>query len=677
MDIQNTNNKTLNVDISDYWMILKKRLFLVIFIFLTVLSAVVFYTIKQKSVYQSRCMVKISSRQPMATIRGGQITWYGSSGNSLAAEITLMKNKSIILETTLSILQKRINSPFLKGANKEYYKEYLDEITKISFSMQEQAYLNSLNKGVLANFININIVPQSNIISINASGPYTSVVTNIVNVLAMVYRADYWKNKTQEARETRDFIGQQIERIKMEIEKTKDELKQISQKNNFLGTASIYQDELTNALIEHERLKEKYKETHPKIIKHRRIIDAIKKRLENIPGVNRRYSELQTQYEEKTALRKLLGEHYLKADIDYEAKRSKAKDEISIISKANSASKLRPNEQMNITVGALFGLILGCILAFVWEGFDTSIGKIEDVEHITGMPVIAHIPLLGKEDIQKKITTPITALLNLLLNLFYGCMPFKRPLKPRDLEKKILLKYDSLSMTAEAYRTLRTNIQFAVGTLNQTGYVIAITSASPREGKTLTASNLAIALAQMGKSTLLLEADMRNPRIAPLFKIDKHPGLSDLLIGTVKQEATIRTFTDILMGNSKWDELVDTQGIDNLHILPCGTLPPNPSELLLSQSFKDLIENLKKEYDYVIIDTPPTLPVSDSSIVGTIADGSILVYQSDTTSRHLLLRAIQTLQKSKTNILGIVINQLSFDVVIRSGNTYSYHHEQD
>jgi Mrp family chromosome partitioning ATPase len=222
---------------------------------------------------------------------------------------------------------------------------------------------------------------------------------------------------------------------------------------------------------------------------------------------------------------------------------------------------------------------------------------------------------------------------------------------------------------------LRTNIHFAIGATKGKGNVIEITSTSPREGKTLTSTNLAIEIAKMGKTTLLIEADMRRPQIASLFKINEKPGLSDLLIETADESEAVRTITDILMGNSEWDRLTEVQGIDNLHIIPCGTIPPNPTELLLSNEFKKLIDKFREEYDFIIIDTPPTLPVSDSSIISPVVDGVVLVYQSDKTSRHLLLRAIQTLKKNRANLVGIVINQLSFDVILRSergGYAYSY-----
>ena len=130
--------------------------------------------------------------------------------------------------------------------------------------------------------------------------------------------------------------------------------------------------------------------------------------------------------------------------------------------------------------------------------------------------------------------------------------------------------------------------------------------------------------------------------------------------------------TDLLIGDSEWDKLMEIQGIDNLNILPCGTTPPNPTELLISPEFASLVAKLRSQYDYIIIDTPPTLPVSDAVIVSSVTDGSLMVYQSDTTSRHLLLRAIQSIQKNQSKLLGIVINQLAFDVVIHSKSKYGY-----
>lgn len=665
----------LNIDLADYWMILRKRLLQVILVFILILLLVIAYTVKQTPLYQSACKIKISTRQPMATIEGAQITWYGAKGNEINSEITLISNKDEILNSVLDILKNKENSEVFKAdTSRDYYTiDEIEKVKKIRFSEEERAYLNGFTHETLKNAIEIEQMPQSDIVAIKVKSSYRDVAVAAANILAMVYRADFWGSKTLEANETKKFIEKQLNDTKAGLEKNKKDMEKSTEEKIFLGSSSVYQSELTALRIELEKLKEKYQENHPRIIKQKNIIKAIETDLARFPRTKQEYDENLAEQELRRSLCKTLGELSLKAKIDYEAKRQKAKDEIQIISEASVAEKLKPNETMNVIAGALFGIIIGCISAFVWEGLDTSIGKIEDVEKITRLPVIAHIPLIGAQPSHSRFIRflhPAKTLWNVFTRAVLGLLPFWKKEKPLDLDKKILFNFDPLSMPAEAYRTLRTNLQFAIGASKMTGNVIAITSTSPREGKTLTSTNLVIALAQMGKRALLVEADMRCPQIANLFKIDSKPGLSDMLIGTAKRNDGIRTFTDILMGESEWDKLMDTQGIDNLHILPCGTIPPNPSELLLSPEFRELIEELKKDYDFIVLDTPPTLPVSDSSIVGTIVDGTALIYQSDTTSRHLLLRAIQTLQKNHAKLFGIIINQLSFDVTMKSSNNY-------
>ena len=673
----------LNIDLADYWIIIRKRFVSVLLIFLLVVTGTIYYTLSVvKPEYQATVKIKISLRQPMATIQGAQITWYGSRGNEIPSEIKLIKNKTQIQESVIDLLQHGSksklyleNQGFFKG--KECRARLEDEkiITSLNdypFTQNELEYIATLTPEKLGRNIVIEQMTKSNIVKIRVESPFPDVCKFAANVLAIVYNIDYWKSKTTQAHESLLFIREQLNNERKKLVKTTKELKATSEREAFLGSEEIYKKELTTMRIELEKLRERYKEKHPRIVKLKRLIKKLEADLEKIPVVITQHKDSRI---EKTKRQKFLGELEsieLKANIDYEAKKAKAQEEIQVISRATSASKLKPNVPMYIIVGVLFGIILGCLFAFIWEGLDTSIGKIEDVERITGLPVIAHIPLIGQKGAEKPIFRPIRIIARSIFRMLAFFIPFKSKTPPLDLDKKVLFNFDAMSVMAEAYRTLRTNIQFAIGTGKDTGNLIAITSTSPGEGKTLTSVNLAIALAQMGKSTLLIEADMRRPQIANLFQIKAKPGLSDVLIGTAKSETAIRTITDMLIGGSEWDKLMETQGIDNLNLLPCGILPPNPTELLISHEFRNLMENLRKRYDFIIVDTPPSLPVSDASIVGTIVDGTVLIYQSDTTSRHLLLRAIQTLRKNHAKLLGVVINQLSFDVTMRSKSGYGY-----
>jgi capsular exopolysaccharide synthesis family protein len=676
-------DKKLNIDLADYWMIIRKRFISVILIFMLIVIATVYYTVRMVvPEYQATVKIKLSLRQPMATIQGAQITWYGSRGNEIPSEIKLIKNKTQILASVIDILRNGSKSKeYLE--NQEFFKEktskarvadekIIKSIDSYPFTPKEILYIKALTPGSLGGTIGIDQITQTNIVGISVKSPFRDICTLSANVLAIVYNIDYWKSKTTQAKESLDFIREQLNNERNKIVKTTIKLQETSKREAFLGSEKIYKQELTTMRIELERLKERYKEKHPRIIKQKQLIKKLEADLAKIPVVI-------TQHEENKMDRNIQQEFLatlegleLKANIDYQSKKAKAQEEIQVIARATSAPKLKPNVPMNIVVGIIFGIIIGCLFAFVWEGLDTSIGKIEDVERITGLPVIAHIPLIGQTGNKKQFFRPVKIILRSLFKILTFFIPFKSKNPPIDLDKKVLFNFDSMSIMAEAYRTLRTNIQFAIGTGKGTGNIIAITSTSPREGKTLTSTNLAIALAQMGKTALLVEADMRRPQIAELFQISAKPGLSDLLIGTGKPDRAIRTITDMLIGGSEWDKLMETQGIDNLNILPCGTIPPNPTELLISPEFRDLMETLRKRYDFIIIDTPPSLPVSDASIVGTVVDGTVLIYQSDTTSRHLLLRAIQTLKKNHAKLLGIVINQLSFDVTMRSKSGYGY-----
>lgn len=675
--MENISDNKLNIDISDYWIILKKRLVFILLIFVAFLCLAVVYTVRQSPVYQASCKMKISSRQPMATIEGAQISWYGARGNELGSEIKLMSNKDQIFREILDIFKNRVKHKPLTTINedKEYYSpEDIKYIENLTFSSAAEDYINSINDiAAFKGLYKIEPVTGSDIVEIQALTPYPDLCVALSNVMGIVYRADFWKTKTLDAKETMKFIEGQLDHLKQELGKDKLGLEESSKEKTNIGSPEVYKEELTKLRLELDRMKEKYKDKHPKIVKQKNMIKAIEDQLAQLPKTEIKYSDKQAEWELKNELRKNLGEYYQKAKIDYEAKLVKTKDEIMIISKARHAGKLKPNEVMNISAGAMLGAIVACLLALVLEGLDTSIGKIEDVERITRLPVIAHIPVIGRKTKNSSFFRPAIAIWRCFVKIIFFFFPFLEKEDDSEMEKNLIVNLDKLSLEAEAYRTLRTNIHFAMGISKKEGNVIQITSSSPREGKSITSTNLAIEIARMGRPVLLIEADMRRPKISDLFKIERKPGLSDLIIETATKESAIRTFTDILMGNSKWDKFIEIQGLDNLNILPSGTIPPNPTELLLSNEFKKLIDDFRKSYDFIIVDTPPILPVSDPAIISTVVNGVVLVYQSDKTSRHLLSRAIQILQKSHANLLGIVINQLSFDVIMKAHKTqYDY-----
>ncbi|MBT3353022.1 MAG: CpsD/CapB family tyrosine-protein kinase, partial [Nitrospinaceae bacterium] len=202
----------------------------------------------------------------------------------------------------------------------------------------------------------------------------------------------------------------------------------------------------------------------------------------------------------------------------------------------------------------------------------------------------------------------------------------------------------------------RTQMDFLA--LEKGGNIFLITSATPGEGKTTTAINFAISYAQTNKRTLLIDCDMRKPTIYRIFGIDREPGVTDILLGNYNWEECIRTMTDIMLGKFDMEDMMLTPGLDNLSILTTGNIPPNPSELLNSPRMTEFLENLRQEYDFIILDTPPLLPVTDAAVLGTRADGCVLVYRAGAIARGALKRAKLQLDNVRANVWGIVLNSM-------------------
>ncbi|MGH7409735.1 MAG: CpsD/CapB family tyrosine-protein kinase, partial [Candidatus Methylomirabilis sp.] len=229
-----------------------------------------------------------------------------------------------------------------------------------------------------------------------------------------------------------------------------------------------------------------------------------------------------------------------------------------------------------------------------------------------------------------------------------------------DLYFHLLSLFDRKSQAAEGYRSLRTNLQFAGG--SQGLKAISFVSAAALEGKTTTVVNLAVTLAQDGKRILLVDADLRKPRVHARLGLPQSPGLSDVLIGTNQHPEVIRTVTDLMLGKLGVDQVVNTPGIDNLNIMTSGSPSSNPSEFLNSPQLKELIEAWKLEYDMVIFDCPPVLPVADAVTLGARVDGVVMVYQVGRVGRRALRRTKSLLTNARANLVGVVLSNVSPEV---------------
>ncbi len=267
-------------------------------------------------------------------------------------------------------------------------------------------------------------------------------------------------------------------------------------------------------------------------------------------------------------------------------------------------SPVSPQPVRNIGLGLVLGLLLGLGLAVMRELLDTSVKSPADITELTDTPVLGGI-------------------------LFDSQAP-KRPL---------LTDLDSHSPRVEAFRIMRTNLQFV--DVDQSKKVIVFSSSVPGEGKTSTATNVALALHQAGTKTLLVDGDMRRPQVAQLFGLEQAVGL-----------------TTVLLGRIDLDEAIQTDNGSGLDILTSGNLPPNPAELLQSQAMKQLLSDVRDEYDVVVIDAPPLLPVTDAALIAAQVDGAVMVVRQGKTSKDQVSHSLQRLEAVGARALGVALNMV-------------------
>jgi succinoglycan biosynthesis transport protein ExoP len=316
--------------------------------------------------------------------------------------------------------------------------------------------------------------------------------------------------------------------------------------------------------------------------------------------------------------------------------------ELSIVETATHAEvRHEPGRALRALIGLLVGLLLGLVGAFASESLDTSIGTIEDVEQYLQQPVIGVVPHIDTDAIRREIVERHPALAG-----------------DRGLDglAGLVTQFAPQSPVAEAFRSLRTNLEFS--RLGKTGRTFLFTSATPCEGKSTTVANLGVAMAQMGLRTLVWDCDLRSPSLGRMFGVPREPGFTHALLGMARLEDVVHRCSDALLGRVDLRAMLTASGLENLHILTAGALPPNPSELLSSPLFGDFAGEVASRFDVVLVDAPPVLPVTDAAILATRVDGVILVYQLGRVGRAALRRAKVHLDTVRATVCGIVLNDV-------------------
>ncbi|HSB67772.1 MAG TPA: polysaccharide biosynthesis tyrosine autokinase [Candidatus Methylomirabilis sp.] len=694
-----------DLNLRDYWRILRRRKWLVAMVTLAFgAMAFVFAEIQRPDpVYQATTVVKFERTTTLVGLMVEAIAV--SPGDTMATQAAVVRSFQVLERAAriLRLIPPDVDSDAIKQ-NPRYVQLVSDLRAAVTATPEENTTL----------------------INITVRGPDAVQVTHVANAVAEAYQEENRTTRNRQVHEARRFIEEQLGEVGGRLRRAEDGIRALKTQRGFVSlpeeTTSLL-TRLTALEGEYEKVRQTQQETasqiqalqdsravagttlpriftdagdptigklnatlldlgverenllatltpaHPQIqelnariattreslvrelrlkdqtlqgrlAELRRQLEQLRQQQRTLPDVGLQYAQLQRDLAINESLLTQLRSKFQEVQI----KEKEQVEEVSLVRPATlpAGPTNTPQTTGKGIVGILIGLTVGLVLAFVLESLDTSIGTIQDVESYLEVPVLGLIPnidvtkdpSLGAQGAEED---PIGKLRPFLICL----------LSPR-------------STLAEAYRSLRTNIEFL--SLEKSVKTLSLTSASLMEGKTTTAINLAVTLAQTGKKTLLVEADLRKPFLHHAFGLPRDPGLAEVIVGNKDWRDCLRTVADLMLGPLGVENVVSVPNLDKLYLLTSGTPPPNPTEFLNSQRMADLIQAFRQEFDIIIFDCPPILPVTDAAILASKVDGTLIVYRVGKIARSALKRAKTLLENVRGKVLGIVLTGLRAEV---------------
>ena len=370
----------------------------------------------------------------------------------------------------------------------------------------------------------------------------------------------------------------------------------------------------------------------------KRVVESYSTKLESLPDKNVQLARLERNRKVDENLYMMMREKFEESRITQAGQIGK----VRIIDEAiRPRSPISPKKRLNLILGFIMGLGLGIGVTVLREYIDTSVRRVEDLEAL-GLSVLGAIPRIETDGKNGHS-----------LEQSNGHADLQAPHEER---LRLVTHFKPKSPVSEAYRSLRTNLQFSDS--DKKLHAFLVTSAGPDEGKSTTTANLAISISLQGTRTIVIDSDLRRPVAHKIFDLEKNKGLSNVLIG----KATL-------------DEAIQSTNIKNLDVLTSGILPPNPAEMLGSDHMKKIIGALKERYEVCLFDSPPLIAVTDAAVLAKEVDGVLVVVKSGQTNRGALIRGIELLNNVNARILGALLNDVSRENTYGSYQYYYYYGE--
>lgn len=686
------------ISLAEVWTVVCKRKLVIVSCLAITMALAVTYCIKAPRRYEAttRIVINPENSNPLG-IAMGEMNPFGDPSLMQETQVRVMQSDAVAWDVIRQLHLDR--SPEFAATKPGEQPEPIEAITPYHRFQ------------VLAKFkkrLRVACVPKTAIVELGFRSKDPRLAAEIVNSVANVYLERNFRTRYNATMQASDWLSKQLEDLKANAESKQREFADFQKKSGIIGmddasgptgtssgTHSIIVSQLeeqnrqrVNAQSErivrearyrealsgdpaviaetaqtatlqalqaqqadlknqYAQLSAQYGNAYPRVVQMRTQLSQVEASLQTEANNVRR--RLESEYKAAAAAEKMAvaevegtkqqaykmneaGIRYLILKRDLEASRDLYEDLLKKLKEAGIVAGLKstnvnvvdpadipvisaePNVFLNLLVAFMLGSAGGVGLAFFLEGLDTSISSPEHVEIVANMPVLCivpHVKLSGRAD--------------------------KRALDEADCNKPLSLVRPR-SAFAESFRALRTTLLLSAAGMPPK--VLIVTSSVPGEGKTTTAINIAVALAQNRCRVLLVDADMRTGGLAERLALDHSTGLSQCLSGSGDPQTAV----------------VSMPGLPSLHILFAGNLPPAPAELLGSDQMRDMVEQWRNEYDYIVLDTPPILALTDAAILASMSDGILVVARTGVTRRRTLSRTRDLLRGVKTRTIGVVLN---------------------
>jgi len=634
------------IDLHHYWLVISRRKWGIIALAVLVTALTALIVFSMTPYYKASAALLIEPQQPkLPSIED----LYGLAG----------KDKQYYL-TQLEVLKSRkLAEMVIDKLDLEHQPEFVPDPEAVSYNPlawvrrwlalnASSAHQGEIDEAAVArenlvlgfqDRLNASLVKDTHVIKLDFEAESPALAAKVANALANAYIEDQLASRVAMTKQATGWMEQRLKVLKKNLELSEQALQSYKEKNNLIDVKGVNTltanevDALTAKMVDararYSELRKRYGSMHPKLIAARselqaaeRDLAAGKARIQRIGRKAVKLREYQRQVDSNRALYDTFLARLKEASqtVDLHAANARLVDPA-----VPPVKPFKPKKGLILALAFFASLMLGVLLAFLYEALDKTIKSSEDIEDKLGLPLLGILPLF-KSSRKNRGSDPATSL-------------------------------DQLDASyAESVRTIRTGL--VLSNLDNPHKVILVTSSVPGEGKSTVSLNLAMAMGKMER-VLLIGADLRRPSLGRALGLDKgKAGLTDILVETAEFKQCFHH--------------LDHADID---VLLCGQIPPNPLEMLSSKRFAALLGVLEKNYDRIIIDSPPLQAVSDSLVLSRYAKAVVYVVEADKTHEKAIRGGIKQLQQQQAPLVGLVLNKVDVAKAAKYGYSYGGYYD--